>query len=141
MVPSTLAAEGKVARRRLMVTVRRLIRFPVQASRLGPLAVPFTADIMVDVLQAIGRGMRNGCKVRIVFADAAWAPMSCSANPTKRDGPETSMLVLMRDILRARLADPNPVDREVYRALYEPFLRPLERCEGVRFPVGAASDA
>jgi hypothetical protein len=140
-VPSNLAAEWKVARRRLMVTVRRLIRFPVQASRLGPLAVPFTADIMVDVLQTIGRGMRNGCKVRIVFADAAWAPMSCSDNPTKRDGPETSMLVLMRDILRARLADPNPVDREVYRALYEPFLRPLERCEGVRFPVGAASDA
>ena len=46
----------------------------------------------------------------------------------------------MRDILRARLADPDLVDREIYRALYEPFLHPLEGCEGVRFPDGADDD-
>ncbi len=141
MGPSAMAGEWTAARRELMATVRRLLRFPVQASRLGPLAVPFTADIMVDVLQAIGRAMRNGCKARVLFADAAWAPTSCSADQTRRDGPQTSMLVLMRDILRARLSDPDQVDREVYRALYEPFLHPLERCEGVRFPDGAAGDA
>lgn len=128
------------ARRQLMATTRQLLRFPVQASRLGPLAVPFTADIMVDVLQTIGRAMRNGCKARVIFADAAWAPVSASGAAGRRDSQQTSMLVVMRDILRARVNDPDPVDREVYRALYEPFLHPLERCSGVRFPDGAAVD-
>lgn len=132
------------ARRRPMTTARQLLRFPVQASRIGPLAEPFTADIMADVLQTIGRAMRNGCKVRVIFADAAWAPVSASASassdPSRRDGCQTSMLVMMRDILRARVNDPDPVDREVYRALYEPFLHPLERCSGVRFPDGASLD-
>ncbi len=128
------------ARRQLMATARQLLRFPVQASRLGPLAEPFTADIMVDVLQTIGRAMRNGCKARVIFADAAWAPVSASDDPSRRDGRQTSMLVMMRDILRTRVNDPDPVDREVYRALYEPFLHPLEHCSGVRFPDGAASD-
>jgi hypothetical protein len=95
---------------------------------------------MVDVLQTIGRVMRNGCKARVIFADAAWAPVSASDAITKRDGRQTSMLVMMRDILRARVNDPDPVDREVYRALYEPFLHPLENCAGVRFPDGAAVD-
>jgi hypothetical protein len=137
---AALAGAWMAARRDLMAKVRRLLRFPVQASRLGPLAVPFTADIMVDVLQCIGRAMRNGCKARVVFADAAWAPASCGEDPVRRDNRQTSMLVLMRDILRARIADPNPVDREVYRALYEPFLHPLERCTGVRFPDGDDDD-
>ena len=46
------------------------------------------------------------------------------------------MIVLMRDILRNRVDDPDPVDREIYQALYEPFLRPLENCQGVSFPDG-----
>jgi hypothetical protein len=137
---AAMTGAWKSARRDLMAKVRRLLRFPVQASRLGPLAVPFTADIMVDVLQCIGRAMRNGCKARVIFADAAWAPASCGDDPARRDNRQTSMLVLMRDILRARLADPNPMNREVYRALYEPFLHPLERCTGVRFPDGDDDD-
>ncbi len=126
------------ARTDLTRTARRLLRFPLMASRLGPLNEPFTADIMVDVLQTIGRAMRNGCPARVIFADAAWAPLS--ADGRGRDTGETSMLVKMRDILRARLADPDLVDREIYRALYEPFLHPLEGCEGVRFPDGADDD-
>jgi hypothetical protein len=132
-----MSAEWLRARRDLMATTRRLLRFPVQASRLGALAEPFTADIMVDVLQTIGRAMRNGCKARVVFADAAWAPRAAAG---ARDDADSSMLVRMRDILRKRLSDPDAVDREVYRALYEPFLHPLERCEGVRFPDGVDGD-
>jgi len=127
------------ARREMMRTARRLLRFPLMASRLGPLNEPFTADVMVDVLQTIGRAMRNGCPARVIFADAAWAPMSASTE-RRRDTGDSSMLVKMRDILRARLADPDPVDRELYRALYEPFLHPLERCNGVRFPDGDEAD-
>lgn len=130
----------RAQRRDLMSVTRRLLRFPVQASRLGPLAEPFTADIMVDVLQTIGRAMRNGCKARVIFADAAWAPISAGGNPARRDSRQTSMLVMMRDILRKRVSDPDPIDREVYRALYEPFVHPLERCAGIRFPDGETYD-
>jgi hypothetical protein len=132
-----MAAEWASARRDLMATARRLLRFPLMASRLGPLAVPFTADIMVDVLQTIGRAMRNGVKTRVIFADSAWAPRSAEG---KCDSGQTSMLVLMRDILRARLADLDPVDGEIYRSLYEPFLHPLERCAHVLFPDGVDTD-
>jgi hypothetical protein len=138
--PSGMTAAWRDARRDLTRLTRRLLRFPVQASRLGPLGEPFTADIMVDVLQTIGRAMRNGCKARVVFADAAWAPLSTGDDPRRRDSRQTSMLVMMRDILRARVNDRDPVNREIYRALYEPFLHPLERCAGVRFPDGASSD-
>ena len=134
-----VAAAWALARRNLNRTARRLLRFPLMASRLGPLNTPFTADIMVDVLQTIGRAMRNGCPARVIFADAAWAPTSAYTERS-RDNGETSMLVKMRDILRARLADPDPVDREIYRSLYEPFLHPLESCDGVRFPDGADDD-
>jgi hypothetical protein len=127
------------ARRELTLTTRRLLRFPIQASKLGPLAVPFTADIMVDVLQTIGRAMRNGCKARVIFADAAWAPRS-STDGARADTPQTSMLVAMRDILRARLADPDPVERAVYAALYAPFLTPLETCANVRFADSVGED-
>jgi hypothetical protein len=132
-----LSAAWRSARAELVRTTRRLLRFPIQASRLGALAKPFTADVMVDVLQTIGRAMRNGCKARVIFADAAWAPMSAAG---KRDGRGTSMLVMMRDILRDRLSAEDPIDREVYRALYEPFLHPLERCANINFPDGRDRD-
>ncbi|KQN04856.1 hypothetical protein ASE85_07670 [Sphingobium sp. Leaf26] len=133
----TLASEWRQARRTLSGVSRRLLRFPLQASRLGDLAIPFTADIMVDVLQTIGRAMRNGCAARAVFVDAAWAPRSAAGHA---DTARTSMLVAMRDILRARMADPDPIDAEIYRALYEPFYEPLSRCEGLYLSNGFDDD-
>lgn len=111
--------------------MRRLLRYPVQVGRLGTLVEPFTADIMVDVLQTIGRAMRNGCRTRVIFVDEAWAPMSAKG---KADSRLSSMLVCMRDILRRRIADADPVRRETYRLLYEPFLQPLSRCANLTFP-------
>lgn len=138
---SDMTEAWRAARGDLMQTTRRLLRYPLQASRLGPLARPFTGDIMVDVLQTIGRAMRNGCKARVVFADSAWAPNSVHPDPLRREGRTSSMIVLMRDILRQRMNDPDPVNREIYHALYDPFLHPLETCRGVRFPDGeTASD-
>ncbi|MEQ8319344.1 MAG: hypothetical protein RH946_03705 [Rhodospirillales bacterium] len=114
-----------------MATVRRLLRFPIIASMLGPHMEPFTADVMIDVLQTIGRGMRNGKKVRVYFADAAWAPNSFADNG-KNDSPYTSMLISIRDILRKNMMSSNPIHKEVYRALYEPFLAPLEKCTDLK---------
>lgn len=126
-----MTKEWRTQRYALLDLLKRLLRFPLQASKLGPLGEPFTADIMVDVLQTIGRGMRNGCKVRVFFSDAAWAPRSAMG---QTDSSKTSMIVVMRNILQKRLADPDPIDREIYQALYEPFLRPLEVCRNVNFP-------
>lgn len=134
---AAVSAAWRDARRELSLVSRRLLRFPLQASRLGDLAIPFTADIMVDVLQTIGRAMRNGCAARVVFVDTAWAPRSASG---QADSFRSSMLVAMRDILRDRLADPDPVDAEIYRALYQPFYEPLSRCAGLRFSDGPDDD-
>ncbi|CUX56966.1 conserved hypothetical protein [Agrobacterium fabrum str. J-07] len=132
-----LAASWRDARRELSFVTRRLLRFPLQASRLGELAMPFTADIMVDVLQTIGRAMRNGCPARAIFVDAAWAPRSAAGG---QDNFRTSMLVAMRDILRNRLQDADPVDAEIYAALYSPFYEPLTRCVGLAFSDGPQDD-
>lgn len=130
--PGALQAAWRESRRELAAVTRRLLRFPIQASRLGVLAKPFTADIMVDVLQTIGRAMRNGCKARVIFADAAWAPLSALEGRAP-DTASSSMLVAMRDILQARVSSEDPIEREIYTALYQPFLTPLEQCDGVRF--------
>ncbi|MGF6430868.1 MULTISPECIES: pPIWI_RE_Z domain-containing protein [Bradyrhizobium] len=112
--------------------MRRLLRYPVQVGRLGKFLInPFTADIMVDVLQTIGRAMRNGCRTRVIFVDEAWAPMSAKGKPDNR---YSSMLVCMRDVLRKCFDDADPVRRETYRLLYEPFLQPLSRCTNLIFP-------
>lgn len=134
---SDLAKSWREARRDLSTVTRRLLRFPLQASRLGHLAIPFTADIMVDVLQTIGRAMRNGCPARAIFVDSAWAPRSSAG---ARDNFRSSMLVAMRDILRNRLSDADPVDAEIYHALYSPFYEPLSRCSGLVFSDGTQDD-
>ncbi|MGQ0681617.1 MULTISPECIES: hypothetical protein [Bradyrhizobium] len=126
-----LVASWRENRSQSLDLMRRLLRYPIQAGRLGDLIVPFTADIMVDVLQTIGRAMRNGCKTRAIFVDEAWAPSSVRGRP---DTPNTSMLVCMRDILRGRLEDPDRIARETYSLLYRPFLDPLTRCKGIIFP-------
>jgi len=125
---SDISREWRAARAALMADVRRLLRFPQRMSSMGTLTLPYTADIMIDVLQTIGRGMRNGCKVRVIFADAAWAPGSAEG---VQERLRSSMLEIMRDILRARLGDPDPAKREIYTALYAPFLTPLEACGNI----------
>ncbi|WP_204265864.1 hypothetical protein, partial [Klebsiella pneumoniae] len=81
---------------------------------------PFVADIMIDVLQTIGRAMRNGCKARAIFVDGAWANVAAATDGESADKPHSSFIVMMRDILRSRTTDPDPVAREIYAALYSP---------------------
>ena len=79
----------------------------------------------------ISGAMRNGRKARVFFVDAAWAPMSF-ASSGKDDSPYSSMLIAMRNILRNRVNDRVLVNREVYKALYDPFLHPLENCSNLK---------
>lgn len=126
-----LAREWRNARDDALDSLRRLLRRPQQMSRLGPMIRPFVADGMVDLLQTIGRAMRNGCKARVFFVDASFA-MNSTQN--KRDSQRSSMIVAMRDVLQELLSSPDPVEREIYRLLYEPFLHPLQNCANVIFP-------
>jgi hypothetical protein len=97
---------------------------------------PFVADGMVDLLQTIGRAMRNGCKTRVFFVDASFAPNSAKQNV---DTPRSSMIVAMSSVLSGLVESKDPVDREIYRLLYEPFLLPLRDCENVIFRKGSRS--
>jgi hypothetical protein len=117
------------ARNQSLNQVRRLFRHSIVASRLGSLMWPFVADVMVDVLQTIGRAMRGGVPARVIFADAAWAPGSAAGG---HDTPHSSMLLAMRDMLETCVASDDAVDAEVYQELYTPFLDPLRRCENLR---------
>jgi hypothetical protein len=128
---SNLVREWRVARDEALESLRWLLRRPQQISRLGRMIKPFVADGMVDLLQTIGRAMRNGCKTRVFFVDASFAPNSAKDG---RDTPRTSMIVAMRDVLIELLSSNDPVEREIYRLLYEPFLHPLRNCAGVNFP-------
>jgi hypothetical protein len=125
--------EWRNARDNALDRLRWLLRRPQQISRLGRMIQPFVADGMVDLLQTIGRAMRNGCKTRVLFVDASFAPNSAK-NAT--DTQKSSMIVAMRDVLSELLATSDPVDREIYRLLYEPFLHPLQNCENIVFPRG-----
>jgi hypothetical protein len=126
-----LIKEWRGARDEALDSLRWLLRRPQQISRLGRMMQPFVADGMVDLLQTIGRAMRNGCKTRVYFVDASFAPNSAK---DRRDTSRTSMIVAMRDVLAELLSSTDPVERELYRLLYEPFLHPLRGCGNVIFP-------
>jgi len=118
-IQSAWNESGKQLRKR----ARRLLREPLMASRLDPeLFEAFTANQMVAILQAIGRGMRNGCPVKVYFVDAAWAIKSTEGKP---DSGRYSMLVQMRIILEKCMKDPDPVKKAIYQELYSAFLKPL----------------
>ncbi|MEH2474515.1 hypothetical protein V1281_004302 [Nitrobacteraceae bacterium AZCC 2161] len=128
-----LAGRWRVSRDEALERLRWLLRRPQQISRLGRMIEPFVADGMVDLLQTIGRAMRNGCKTRVFFVDASFAPNSTN---DAADTQRSSMIVAMRDVLARLVASKDPVDREIYRLLYEPFLLPLRECENVVFQKG-----
>lgn len=134
--PGTSAEEMKdtLARRRYQtyLLATRLLREPLRASRLGPtLFRAFTANMMVPILQTIGRAMRGGMPARVYFVDAAWAPASARG---ETDQAETSMLVMMRSILEELTGHPDGALRETYLELYGAFLEPLRRAQNVHFP-------
>lgn len=120
----------------LMPDLHTLLRFPPQMSKLGErLGRKFAANVSVDVLQTIGRAMRNDCRAHIMFIDSAWAPNSLPGMD-RRETPTSSLIVMMRDILREMIEHHDPVEAEAARIVYESFLYPLSRCENVRFPEG-----
>ncbi|WP_296747202.1 ATP-binding protein [Mesorhizobium sp.] len=137
-----LANALRAARRAALADVRRLLRHSIRVGTLGNLTDAFVADVMIDVIQTIGRSMRNGCKTRVLFVDAAWAPNSMHLRDPRPDGTRTSYLVAMQSILERLVNSGDAIHREVYDALYRPYLEPLSRCAGlIQRTAKAAEDA
>lgn len=116
------------ARKETIETVEYLLRMPLIAQALGKYAEPFVADQMIIILQTIGRAMRGDCPAYVYFVDAAWAPRSAKGEV---DTPNSSMLVMMQQILRQCLAHPDPAVRECYENLYQSFSAPMASIENL----------
>lgn len=119
----------RAARRDVSSMVEYLLRVPLAAQALGKFAEPFVADLMIIILQTIGRAMRGDCPAFVYFVDAAWAPRSAYG---ESDTARTSMLVMMQQILYCCLTHPDPSKRECYENLYKAFSVPLGAIENLR---------
>lgn len=127
----SLVQAWEKAKKELKKKIGRLFREPLMASRLSPpLFKAFTANQMINILQTIGRGMRNGCPVQVFFVDAAWASNSALG---KTESARSSMLVQMRIILEECVNHPDTIKREIYQELYGAFLQPLKKVSGVKY--------
>jgi len=99
--------------------VANLLARPMSASSLDKATLTnFAANLLVPILQTVGRGMRKRAPVAVYFVDAAWAPNSADG---LAESDRSSVLVIMRQILEACLAHKDPDLRDVYRALYGVF--------------------
>lgn len=129
----------KAARRQAYKQIGRLLRRPLYARSLGHLFIPFTANAAVNLLQTIGRAMRNGCPVQCYFVDRAWAEKTARG---ERDNEMSSMLVQLRSILEKGVASDDRREAALHKALYGAFLEPLAQIDGLNVdPAGSDEEA
>lgn len=118
--------------------VGNILARPMSASRLDAASLrSFAANLLVPILQTIGRAMRNRMSVSVFFVDAAWAPHSANE---QMETARSSLLVVMRDILRQTLHDPvpkHPERRAIAQALYGIFEPAFENIRGLLAPAHA----
>jgi len=111
----------------------------MSASQLDDETLPvFAANLLVGVLQTIGRGMRMRMPVEVYFVDAAWAPYSAEGRP---DTKRSSMLVAMRDVLAGCLSTRDPDQHDIYEKLYGVFAKAFREIDGVILPDGPVDEA
>ena len=112
--------------------IGNLLARPMSASQLdSPTLVNFAANLLVPILQTIGRGMRKAMPVDIYFVDAAWAPNSAEGRP---ETDRSSMLVVMRQVLDMCLGHPDADLRDIYKALYGIFQDAFRNIDGLLPP-------
>jgi hypothetical protein len=107
------------ARRDLYQDTMQLLSQPLQASKLPPQYMrAFAANLLIPVLQTIGRAIRGSRPADVYFVDAAWAPNSADGKP---DSERNSVLVMMQKLLKDYMATADPGQRAILQALYQPF--------------------
>ena len=109
--------------------IARLLARPMAFSQLDDeTRRTFAANLLVSILQMVGRGIRRGMPVEVYFVDAAWAPNSADGEP---ESASSSTLVVMQDVLERCLDTPDPVEREMYSEIYGPFAEAFRDIDGV----------
>lgn len=122
-------------RKKVFRSTLSLLSTHLSASRLpDEFLQGFTANLLVPVLQTIGRAIRRGSPAQVYFVDAAWAPYSAEEKP---DHSRSSVLVGMQELLD-QMVDGN----EVMTALYGPFAQAFSEIENLRtgLPLDIESD-
>ena len=110
---------------------------PMSASQLDAVSLDgFAANLLVPLLQTIGRGTRKNSPVDVYFVDAAWAPRSAEHTPEEE---KSSLLVVMQNILEECLNHPNLLKRELYTRLYGPFREGFRDIDGLIPPARQGS--
>ncbi len=117
-------------RRTLHERVMALLSRPLSASLLPTDFLPvFSANLLIPILQMIGRAIRKSQPAEIYFVDAAWASESAQG---KDDQIRTSVLLTMRELLRKYLNEPDIAQRALLESLYGPFAHAFEEIEGLK---------
>ena len=118
--------------------IARLLARPMAFGQLGnDTRIAFAANLLVSILQMVGRGIRQRMPVEVYFIDAAWAPNSAEGKP---ESPRSSTLVVMRDVLEQCLATLDLNEREIYREIYGPFADAFREIDGVILPDAFGDD-
>ncbi len=121
-----------VERYRIYKRVANLLARPMSASRLDrDTLFNFAANLLVPILQTVGRGMRKRMPVSVYFVDAAWAPHSAEGKP---ETDRSSILVVMQRVLEECFTDPDPDIRDIYQALYGVFREAFNDIQGLHPP-------
>jgi hypothetical protein len=118
--------------------IARLLARPMSASQLDEKTLwAFSANLLVAILQMVGRGMRKRMPVEVYFIDAAWAPNSAESRP---ETARSSVLVAMREILATCLTTRDADQRDIHLALYGVFAAAFREIDGVIFPDSQAGE-
>ena len=112
--------------------ISRLLSRPMSVSQLDDQTLKaFAANLLVTVVQMVGRGIRQRMPVEVYFIDAAWAPRNAEGQP---DTARSSVLIAMQEVLLHCLSTRNSVEREIYQELYGPFAKAFLEIDGVMPP-------
>lgn len=109
----------KAAKKVLYNRTMRLLARPMSASMLPDEQLrPFSANLLIPILQTIGRAIRRSRPAEVYFVDAAWAPESAKEG---QDSERSSVLIGMQRLLNEYINHPHPGERAIFEALYKPF--------------------
>lgn len=117
------------ARKKLYNRTMRLLARPMSASMLPDEQLrPFSANLLIPILQTIGRAIRRSRPAEVYFVDAAWAPDSAR---DRQDTQRSSVLVGMQKLLQEYVHHPDPAERAIFEALYKPFADAFDDIENL----------
>lgn len=108
----------------------KLLSRTMSASRLPEHFIPaFSANLLIPILQTIGRAIRRSQPAEVFFVDAAWAPRSATGD--EADDERSSVLIMMQNLLNAYVTHLHPSERAVMQALYQPFADAFADIQGL----------